>query len=88
VGPEALGHHVRCRSHDVLGLRLYGDFAAHRFVAPLHVVFEALNVAMLMIWIWWITPPWVMIAGEAYAERLLDALDTFPEPTINQQGEA
>jgi hypothetical protein len=64
-----------------LGLRLYGDFAAHRFVAPLHVVFEVLNVAMLVLWVWWITSSWVMLSGEAYAERLLDSIDALPEPT-------
>lgn len=59
-----------------LGLRLYSDFSRNGAVLPAHVVFEALNVATLALWLFRITPRWVMLAGEAYAQRLLDALDT------------
>jgi hypothetical protein len=32
----------------------------------------AVDVAMLGTWIWWITPEWVRIPAQAYAERLIE----------------
>ena len=40
-------------------------------------VFEALNFAALCVWLFAITPGWVMAAANSYAERLLDVLDSL-----------
>jgi hypothetical protein len=60
----------------VLGLRLYMEFSVHRIVPLLTVSMEALNVVLLLGWIFWFTPGWVMVVARKYAERLLEALDT------------
>ena len=37
----------------------------------------ALNGLLLLAWLFWVTPAWVKIAADAYAERLLAASDTL-----------
>jgi hypothetical protein len=36
-----------------------------------------LNGLLLLAWFFWVTPAWVRIAADAYAERLLAACDTI-----------
>jgi len=36
-----------------------------------------LNGLLLLAWLFWVTPAWVKIAADAYAERLLAASDTL-----------
>lgn len=59
-----------------LGFRIYQLFSTNSTIAGL-MVFEAFNILMLAAWIFWFTPAWVMIPSRAYAERLLEALDTL-----------
>ncbi len=35
----------------------------------------AINLALLLFWLFWVTPSWVRIAGDAYAERLLETCE-------------
>ena len=56
---------------------LYTQFSVHDIVPPLTVTMEAVNVALLLGWIFWFTPAWVMVVARKYAERLLEALDTM-----------
>ena len=44
-------------------------------VTPLIVLFGLANVAALLLWLFWITPKWVLIPADAYAERLLETID-------------
>lgn len=76
-GLKPIGIAVSAGSVVVLGLRLYQEFLTHAPVSSLLVVFEVLNVLMLIAWLVWFTPSWVMIPATAYAERLLDTLDTL-----------
>ncbi len=48
---------------------------------PLAVAAAAVNLLMLVAWLFWITPGWVRIAGQAYAERLIEVglRDARPE---------
>ncbi len=36
-----------------------------------------LSLAMLLVWCFWVTPPWVRIAAQAYADRLYEASETL-----------
>jgi hypothetical protein len=36
---------------------------------------------LLVLWVLRFTPDWVRIAGDAYAERLLETVDAPPPPT-------
>jgi hypothetical protein len=44
---------------------------------PLTLVAIAGAVIMLVVWLFWITPKWVRVPSEAYADRLLAALDSI-----------
>lgn len=44
---------------------------------PLVVIIIALNSLFLIAWLFWFTPKWVKIAGEAYARQLIEACDTM-----------
>lgn len=34
-----------------------------------------INLALFLFWLFWVTPSWVRIAGDAYAERLLETCE-------------
>ena len=53
------------------------QFSIHDIVPPLTVSMEAVNVLLLLGWIFWFTPAWVMVVARKYAERLFEALDTM-----------
>ncbi len=42
-------------------------------IPPVAIGAGAINLCLLMGWLFWFTPSWVRIAAEAYAERLLEA---------------
>jgi hypothetical protein len=60
-----------------LGLRLYMQFSLHDIVPALTVAMEAVNVLLLVGWLFWFTPEWVMVVARKYAERLLETVDTM-----------
>lgn len=60
----------------ILGLRLYTQFSVHDIVPALTVTMEAVNVILLLGWMFWFTPAWVIVVARKYAERLLETLDT------------
>jgi len=37
----------------------------------------AVNVILLLGWMFWFTPVWVIVVARKYAERLLETLDTM-----------
>ncbi len=51
-----------------------GGHAAISSITPTAL---AVNSIVLALWVFWFTPAWVRIAAEAYAERLLGALETL-----------
>lgn len=56
-----------------LYLRLYWE--SFRFVSAEGAAGAAINLALLLFWLFWVTPSWVRIAGDAYAERLLETCE-------------
>lgn len=74
-GLKPLGIIVSTSGAIVLGLLLFRQFSSDAGVSPLIAVFEASNVVMLLLWVFFITPAWVMVPARAYAERLFEALD-------------
>jgi hypothetical protein len=44
-------------------------------VDPYVALYAAVALAMLVLWILWVKPEWVRVAGDAYAERLLLSVD-------------
>lgn len=53
--------------------KLYWE--SFRLVSAEGAVGTAINFALLVFWLFWVTPSWVRIAGNAYAERLLETCE-------------
>lgn len=54
---------------------------------PLAVIIGAVNSLFLLGWWLWITPDWVRTAGEAYAERLLEASEELSKKDNSSNSE-
>lgn len=73
-GLKPMGLSIALASSAFLGAMLYvngiGGFSSRVIVA------ESINLVMTLAWLLIITPGWVMVPARAYAERLLETLDT------------
>ncbi len=56
---------------------LYGLTSAHLNVGSIVPIAAAINIAITCLWVFVVTPRWVMRAARLYADRLLGALDTM-----------
>jgi hypothetical protein len=61
----------------VVAAELYGLVSAHEPINSVLWFTGGLNLVMLALWIFFITPTWVMRAGQLYADRLMEALDSM-----------
>jgi hypothetical protein len=74
-GLKPVGLCVAVASSIVLGLKLLIDVRAHSSISPAIVAVEVFNVMAIIVWVSVFTPAWVMMSAQAYAERLMQALD-------------
>jgi len=61
----------------VLGARLYSEYSLRATVPPWMLGFEVINILFVFAWLLWFRPDWVRVPAEAYAERLMESLDTL-----------
>jgi hypothetical protein len=61
----------------VVAAELYGLASVHQPINEALWFIGGLNLLMLVLWILFITPSWVMRAAQLYADRLLEALDAL-----------
>jgi hypothetical protein len=61
----------------VVGAEVYGLASAHERVSPAFWLIGGLNLLILAAWIFFITPAWVIRAGNLYADRLIEVLDSM-----------
>ena len=61
----------------IVGAQVVGQLMAHQPIPLVQPVVAAIDVLMLVVWIFLVTPAWVMRAATLYAERLLEVLDTL-----------
>lgn len=61
----------------IVSVALYGFVSAHQNVPLIVPIVAAINIAIACLWLFVITPGWVMRAARLYADRLLEALDTM-----------
>ena len=47
-----------------------------------------LNAVLLLLWLFWITPSWVRVAAEAYAQRLLESCGTLDSSVAKPEQKA
>ncbi|MGE3842429.1 MAG: hypothetical protein AB7I50_12660 [Vicinamibacterales bacterium] len=60
----------------ILGAQVVGQLMAHQPIPLVQPVVAASDALLLVVWIFLVTPAWVMRAATLYAERLLEVLDT------------
>lgn len=80
-GLRPIGIAVSLITTVALGLQLFGKFFAHEMVPPVSLGMEAVNVAMLLAWVFWATESTVRKGAYLYAERLFETLDSSPKQT-------
>jgi hypothetical protein len=61
----------------VMAAELYGLASAHEPINNAIWFIGGLNLLMMALWIFSITPTWVMRAAQLYADRLMEALDAM-----------
>jgi len=53
------------------------NYQARAASPPIAAVCGAINLALMLGWLFWFTPRWVRVAADAYAERLLAACENL-----------
>lgn len=77
-GLRWIGRGVALFVSVALGLKLIGVFGAHTYLPVMSLGIEAVNVAMLAVWSFWVKEAAVRRGSDLYADRLFETLDTVP----------
>lgn len=75
LGLRPLGLFIAILGTGAIVVLILGHLLSHMPLTPLLVLLGLLNAIALLLWIFWITPNWVRTSADAYAERLLEAID-------------
>jgi hypothetical protein len=76
-GLRAAGASLAIIASVILCVALYGFTSTHQNVGLIVPIIAVINLAMTCLWLFVITPSWVMRAARLYADRLVEALDTM-----------
>lgn len=74
-GLKPIGLAISAITSIALGLLLFGAFSTHQEVPVISIAFEAVNVSMLLVWIFWVNEAMVRRGADVYACRLFEAID-------------
>ncbi|SRR6266478_7100093 len=74
-GLKPVGLPIVALSMLICGLRLWISYQTSSNPSAESIAGIVINFALLLLWVFWITPSAVRIAAEAYAERLLEACE-------------
>jgi len=80
-GLRPIGIAVSAINAIALGLELYMRFSNHDPVPVVSIGMEAVNVIMLLVWLFWVKEDTVKRGAYLYAERLFETLDASPKQT-------
>ena len=75
-GARWLGMTLAAITSVALGLQLYILFSNDEPLAVLSLAFEAVNVGMLLVWIFWVNEDTVRKGADLYCDRLFETVDT------------
>lgn len=76
-GVKAAGASLAIAASVIVCTALFGFTSAHQNVGLIVPIVAVINIAMTCLWLFVITPTWVMRAARLYADRLVEALDTM-----------
>lgn len=74
-GLKPLGTLTAIAGLGAIVFRVVIDSLAGAVLSPIILTAGGANLLLLILWLFWITPTWVRIAADAYAERLLETVD-------------
>jgi len=74
-GLKPLGLPLAIGGTIAVAVLIVTQIGAHDPVSALTVLLGAANLALLALWLFWITPRLVRIPAEAYADRLLETIE-------------
>ncbi len=74
-GMKPIGITMAAAGTIAVALLILLDYRRHLALPPLVIVCEVGNLLVLFGWLLWITPQWIKITADAYAERLLAACE-------------
>lgn len=80
-GMKSLGILFTLAGLAACGLNVWLNWGRTRQVAAEATVSGLFNLGLLLFWLFWVTPQWVRIAGDAYAARLLEACEQLQRET-------
>jgi hypothetical protein len=72
-GMKPFGVALACGCIALQGAILTREVVAHHQLAPLSLLTTLANLLLLMVWLFIVSPNWVKVPADAYAERLLAA---------------
>jgi hypothetical protein len=73
-GLRPIGFATSAIASIALGLALLIKFSSHEHVAAIAIALEAVNVIMLLIWIFWVSEATVRKGADLYAARLFETI--------------
>jgi hypothetical protein len=76
-GMKPIGVVTSCLGTLLVGSLLYQNYYYATPPKPITLLAGAIDVLLVVVWACWITPGWIRIAANAYAERLLAATDSL-----------
>jgi len=79
-GMRWIGFAVALICAAALGLWLYLLFSSHQPVPVITPFLEAVNVAMMPVWLFWVNEAAVRRGADLYADRFFEMLDTARDP--------
>ena len=74
-GMKTLGTFIALAAATAVGVLIYRNILAGVTPAPLTIAAAATVLALFVGWLAWFTPVWVKTTADAFAERLLGALE-------------
>lgn len=76
LGMKPIGLTISLITSIALALLLFMAFSLHQQVPVIAIAIEAVNVLMLLLWIFWVNEASVRKGADLYAARLFEVLDT------------
>ena len=76
-GLKSIGIFINILGLVLIAIKLYYSFENQITVQPILWIALSINFVLLFVWVAWIKVNWVKIAADAYAERLLESVDSL-----------
>jgi len=76
-GLKSIGISVSLFGVILILIKIIFSISNQTIIQPILIIALSINLVILAIWILWIKPNWIKITADAYAERLLELVDSM-----------